>query len=120
MAGRGIIVLCDRWPQSIQHGFLDGPTQQREGGPMTLLREWELSLYDRMAQYHPDIAIQLIGDYAISEVRKPGELTREEFDMRINLMAEIRESTPNIHMLDAGGDIDDVARSIFKLIWSQL
>jgi thymidylate kinase len=120
MAVRGLIVICDRWPQPIEPGLMDGPTKPRSGNAETWLRKWELLLYERMARYRPDVTIHLTGEYANSAARKPGELTREEFDKRIALMAESRRRDPSIHVVDASGDIDEVSRALFKLIWSKL
>jgi thymidylate kinase len=119
-ADRGFIVFCDRWPQSVQAGYMDGPTAHRPGERAGLLRRWELSLYDRMACIHPDLMIHLTGDYAISQGRKPGELSREEFDKRIALMAEIRARVPSVRVVDASGQVDDVSKSLFGLIWNAL
>ena len=120
MADRGLIVFCDRWPQEIQPGFMDGPTQQRENGSPTWLRKWELALYRRMAQIQPDISVHLVGDYATSQARKPGELTREEFDKRIALMKQIRERFPETRVLEADRDMDEVSRTLFQLVWNAL
>lgn len=120
IADRGFIVFCDRWPQAIEHGFLDGPIQHPHIGTQGLLRKWELRLYDRMAAFQPEISIQLVGDHSLSEARKPGELKRQDFDRRVDLMRKIRKLAPRTHVVDAGGSIDDVLRSLFKLIWSEL
>jgi hypothetical protein len=119
-ADRGFIVFCDRWPQSIQPGIMDGPTQQRTAEVPTLLRRWELALYDRMSRVQPDITIHLIGDYAVSEARKPGELTRDEFDKRIALMEQMRCEAPRTYVIDAAGTVDEVSKSAFGLIWNAL
>ena len=120
MADRGFIVFCDRWPQEIQPGYMDGPTEQREGIAPTWLRRWELSLYRRMAQIQPDLSVQLVGDYATSQARKPGELARHEFDKRIVLMRAIRDRFPGTCVLDADRDVDAVSRALFRLVWNAL
>ena len=120
MADRGFIVFCDRWPQDIQPGLMDGPTRPSEHRSPGRLRTWELALYRRMAQSQPDVSVQLVGSYATSQARKPGELAREDFDKRMALMEELRERFPGICVLDADRDIDAVSRSLFRLIWSAL
>ena len=120
MADRGFIVLCDRWPQSIQQGFMDGPTRQQGAGSSTWMRRWELALYKRMSGVRPDIVVHLVGDYALAEARKPGELSRGEFDKRIALMEQMRARGPGTHVVDAGKDIDEVSALLFELIWKAL
>jgi hypothetical protein len=120
MADRGLIVFCDRWPQEIQPEIMDGPTQQRGKGSPAWLRKWELSLYHRMVQTQPDVLVQLVGDYATSQARKPGELTCEGFGKRIALMKKMRDRFPQTRVLDADRDVDEVTRSLFALVWSAL
>jgi len=117
LADGGLLVFCDRWPQTLEAGLMDGPTQRRRSNP---LRRWEMQLYERMSRIQPDVIVHLIGDYAISHARKPGELSREEFDKRIALMAAIRAGTPQVGVIDAAGDVDQVARSLFALVWKAL
>jgi thymidylate kinase len=118
-AACGFLVFCDRWPQSLGHGFLDGPTRQHNSH-RTWLRTWELSLYERMNRFRPDVMVQLVADHAVSAARKPGELQRGDFEKRIDLMTELRKIDPRIQVVDAGDDLDTVSRSLFKLIWEKL
>ena len=118
-AACGFMVFCDRWPQSLAHGFLDGPTKQH-GSRSSRIRKWELSLYDKMNRFRPDVTIQLVADYAVSAARKPGELQNDEFQKRIDLMTALRKADPQIQVVDAGNDLDSVSRSLFKLIWEKL
>lgn len=120
MASRGFIVLCDRWPQSIQPGFMDGPTRQQSAGSSTLLRRWELALYRRMSCVRPDIVAHLVGTYAVAQARKPGELSRVEFDKRVALMEQMRARGPGMHVIDASKSIDEVSEQLFELIWKAL
>jgi thymidylate kinase len=120
MADRGFIVFCDRWPQDIQSGLMDGPTRPSGHGSPGRLRKWELSLYRRMAQSQPDVTVQLVGAYATSQARKPGEISREEFDKRMGLMAELRARFPETCVLDADRDVDAVSKSLFRLVWNAL
>jgi len=60
MADSGLLVFCDRWPQSIQAGLMDGPTQSRYAP--NVLRRWEMSLYERMSRIQPDLIVHLVGD----------------------------------------------------------
>jgi len=120
MADRGFIVLCDRWPQSIQPGFMDGPTGQQIARNPTLLRRWEMALYERMSRARPDIIVHLVGDYGVSQARKPGELSRGEFDKRIALMEQMRARGLGTHVVDAGRNIDEVSKQLFELIWEAL
>jgi hypothetical protein len=120
MADRGFIVFCDRWPQSLQAGLMDGPTRLRTPSAPSRLRRWELALYDRMSRIQPDLVVHLVGDYAVSQMRKPGEISRDEFEKRIAVMAAMRAGAPRIHVIDAGGSIEDVSKSLFGLIWKAL
>jgi hypothetical protein len=119
MADRGVIVICDRWPQSLQAGLMDGPSRPAGNRP-NLFRRWELSLYERMSRVPPDLTVHLMGDYETAETRKPGELTRDAFERRIALMRRLQATTPQVQVVDAGADIDQVSKSVFRLIWQSL
>lgn len=79
-AMRGMIVISDRWPQKLRHGYLDGPMipPNLSSAPgVGMLARLEKKLYERMDSCRPHLTLHLVSDYSVSEARKPGEITRE-------------------------------------------
>ncbi|WP_189343888.1 MULTISPECIES: hypothetical protein [unclassified Mesorhizobium] len=122
-ATRGMIVICDRWPQALRRGYLDGPTipQHLFSIPgLSALARLEQRLYQKMAERRPHLTLHLVSDFAVSEQRKPGEIKKEAFDARLSLMAELRARDKSIRTVDASAGIDAVGRELFRHIWLSL
>ncbi|TIN14677.1 MAG: hypothetical protein E5Y31_31860, partial [Mesorhizobium sp.] len=78
-ATRGLIVICDRWPQALGRGYLDGPSipQHLFSIPgLSALARLEQRLYQKMAECRPHLTLHLVSDFAVSEQRKPGEIRK--------------------------------------------
>jgi len=122
-ATRGLIVICDRWPQALCRGYLDGPTipQHLFSIPgLSALARLEQRLYQKMAECRPHLTLHLVSDFAVSEQRKPGEIRKEAFDARLSLMAELRAKDKDIRTIDASAGIEAVNRELFRHIWLSL
>lgn len=122
-ATRGLIVICDRWPQALCRGYLDGPTipaRLFSVPGLSALARLEQRLYRKMAERRPHLVLHLVSDFAVSEQRKPGDLRKEAFDARLSLMAELRAQDKEIRTVDASAGIDAVGRELFRHIWLSL
>ncbi|MDX8491197.1 hypothetical protein RFN29_06360 [Mesorhizobium sp. VK22B] len=122
-ATRGLIVICDRWPQALRSGYLDGPTippHLFSVPGLSALARLEQRLYQKMAECRPHLTLHLVSDFAVSEQRKPGDIKKEAFDARLSLMAELRARDKNIRTVDASTDVEAVGRELFRHIWLSL
>ncbi|WP_245460289.1 hypothetical protein [Mesorhizobium sp. M1B.F.Ca.ET.045.04.1.1] len=122
-ATRGLIVICDRWPQALRSGYLDGPTippHLFSVPGLSALARLEQRLYQKMAECQPHLTLHLVSDFAVSEQRKPGDIKKEAFDARLSLMAELRARDKNIRTVDASTDVEAVGRELFRHIWLSL
>ncbi len=122
-ATRGLIVISDRWPQAVREGYLDGPMIPPNlsfiPGLATLAR-LEQKLYQKMDACKPHLTLHLVSDFAVSQRRKPGEISKEGFEARMLLMAELRALDKDIRAIDASGSAEAVNRDLFKQIWLSL
>ncbi|MFK0689087.1 hypothetical protein ACFX5Q_12880 [Mesorhizobium sp. IMUNJ 23033] len=122
-ATRGMIVVSDRWPQTLRRGYLDGPTipEHLFSIPgLSPLARLEQKLYQKMEECRPHLILHLVSDFAVSEQRKPGEIRKEAFDARLSLMAELRTRDKNIRTVDASASLETVNRELFRHIWLSL
>ena len=120
---RGLIVVCDRWPQTLRKGYLDGPMIQSElpAVPgLAALARFEERLYHKMSECKPDLILHLVSDFSVSQSRKPGEISKEGFEARMSLMSELRALDKDIRVIDASGNTETVTRVLFKQIWLSL
>lgn len=123
LATRGLIVVCDRWPQMLRFGYLDGPmipSGMLGVRGLGALARFEQKLYRKMEECRPHLTLHLVCDHAVSERRKPGEISREAFEARLALMAELRASDKQIRTIDASASVDEVGRELFREIWLSL
>jgi hypothetical protein len=123
LARRGCIVLSDRWPQSLERGLLDGPIRRRTTHtwflPEALFR-LEERLYRRFDSEWPDLTLHLTAPYEVAESRKPGELTRKDFERRLDLLRRCRDIATNAHEVDASQSQHDVFSTLLNRIWASL
>src|SRR6266508_3511029 len=72
---RGLIVICDRYPQSQVPGFNDGPLLahwgQHSWALCRALARWEARPYDDAALDPPDLVIKLVLAPEVALTRRP-------------------------------------------------
>lgn len=120
---RGFIVICDRWPQSMEAGRMDGPVDLSAHADIPLVRwlgRMEHALYARIDRMPADLMIHMVADHAVSAARKPDEIAKPAYEARIDLMRRLRASDPRIVVIDAAQDIDRVTSQIFQQVWERL
>ena len=80
-AGRGALVVCDRYPQAQVPGIIDGPllddwmTSERRW--RRALARWERRPYEQAQAHQPDLVIRLRVDDDTAALRRPGHDPRE-------------------------------------------
>jgi thymidylate kinase len=119
---RGMIVICDRFPQNQRLGFNDGPLLgdwiAAPGRLRRFLADWETAIYDSAASTgSPDLVLKLIATPTVAVARKP-EMSLEENERRV---ASIRAlvfspSTLTIEM-DADRSLDLIISEAKAIIW---
>jgi thymidylate kinase len=121
---RGIVVLCDRFPQTNVRGFNDGPllTPWLES-PQTWRRRlagWELGIYEGARRLAPDLVIKLDLSPEVAISRKP-DMAAEECARRRSAVASL-EWGERCHMLtiDAEQPLERVIAEAKAAIWAEL
>ena len=122
---RGMIVVCDRFPQSQVPGSNDGPLlgdwMNAPGRIRRSLALWEANVYDtarRLAS--PDLVVKLLATPAVAVARKP-EMSTSEVSRRIGVIRALHfPSTTLVVEIDADQPIDEVRASIHAAIWKMI
>jgi len=122
LAASGALVICDRWPQMIEAGMLDGPAIAPPAGRRLagLFSRAEYAIYRRMENYDPALTIHLDCDFATSYARKPGDIEEHDFLRRLDLMQRMRDRDPGVAIVDARQELDAVSASLCEQIWAAL
>ena len=121
---RGMVVICDRWPQMQFPGELDGPrlTHWSDGNFLQRrLAAYELRPYELARRFPPDIVIRLDVDVDTAAARRP-EDGRDYLAHRIDLVRALQFDGSLFSPVEIDGTqpADKVLTAILRAIWSRL
>lgn len=121
---RGLVVICDRYPQNQIKGFNDGQLLQdyadSDNAWLKKLSQWEASAYDLAAKTPPDLVLKLTPSVEMAMSRRP-ELPRSEIERRIEAVGSFTFSdTTDVVGIDADQPLEDVILEVRRLIWSRI
>ncbi len=121
---RGMVVICDRWPQMQFPGELDGPrlTHWADGNALQrALAAYELRPYELARRFPPDLVIRLDVDVDTAAQRRP-EDGRDYLAHRIDLVRELQFEGSLFGPVEVDGtqSSDKVLTAILRAIWSRL
>jgi thymidylate kinase len=121
---RGIVVICDRYPQSHTAGFGDGPLLARwRHHPNSWLRRlslWEAAPYVEAAACQPTLVLKIVVPPEIAIARRP-EMNLHQTLQRQQLVEALPFSHPTqIHRIDGSAPLEHVAALVRKLVWETL
>lgn len=121
---KGMLVICDRFPQNQVMGYNDGPLLQFLAGARNLLFRWaarrERKLYDRAAKNPPDLVIKLIADASVVAARKPGETPVPLLVSKIEGIRNLAFENCTVKTIDASQPLDKVLFQVRKAIWTSM
>ncbi len=122
LAQSGVLVICDRYPQTDISGFYyDGPgigVERVSGWLKTRLAEKERELYRQMAKTRPELILRLDIDVDTALSRKPDH-SYEELKDKISQMVRIEYNGAKIAELDARAAYDQVLAAALDAIYSR-
>lgn len=114
----GMLVLTDRYPQSIVPGICDGPLLHRyknTHGLLGRLAKWEETVYQSFAENTPDLAIKLIVPTEIAIQRKP-EMTTEEIETKKKIVMDM-DIAPYMKLIDTSRPFEITRGEVMRAIW---
>ena len=117
----GLLVLTDRYPQTIICGMGDGPLLSRYlagKGVFGRIARWEFEIYKLASANPPDLVIKLTVPTEVAIQRKP-EMTVEEIERKKEIVRQI-DVAPISLEVDTSVPFEDSCRMIMKAIWSRL
>lgn len=110
----GLTVVTDRYPQAEIAGTCDGPglsAAQPGNFFVAWLRKSEASLYQRMAEHHPDLIIHLDVSPQVAHQRKPDH-DLELLQTKSEIMKQLRFGGARMVSIDASAP--------FQTVWTQV
>jgi hypothetical protein len=121
---RGIIVLCDRFPQNLVMGYMDGPLlshwRTSRSGLLRALARWEGAPYEWAAIHPPDLVIRLDVAPEVAVTRKAdgnlaGIQKRAEASRLMRYPRHAR-----LIAVDASGTLDSLLRWVKIRVWDAI
>lgn len=119
LAESGVLVIADRYPQAEISGFhYDGPGLGVERVKGWLLKEMakrEVVIYEKLANYQPELIIRLDIDVETAFARKPDHSYQELSD-KIGVMRQLNYNGANILDLDSRKPYEEVLASVVAAV----
>jgi len=119
LAESGVLVIADRYPQAEISGFhYDGPGLGVERVKGWLLKEMakrEVVIYEKLANYQPELIIRLDIDVETAFARKPDHSYQELSD-KIGVMRQLNYNGANIVDLDSRKPYEEVLASVVAAV----
>jgi len=121
---RGLVVVCDRYPQNQFPDFNDGPMLRSwRDHPWRLLRglaEWEGAPYRWAEHVVPDLVLKLHVRADVAQRRKP-DMALQDLERRAEAVRSLRfPGVTETVDIDADEPLEQVARRIRRCIWRKL
>jgi len=118
-AGRGLVVVTDRYPQNEIQEFNDGPLLHRLLRCPAWLRRFEASVYEMAQRARPDLLIKLqVGRETV--VQREPQMVKSIIDQRIAWLNELTFSSTRVVSIAATRALEEVHRHAKREIWSIL
>jgi thymidylate kinase len=116
---RGFVVVTDRYPQSENPLFNDGPLLHRLPRPPAWLSRFEASIYETARRAPPDLVIKLhVGPETVAG-REP-QMKRNIILQRLKWLKELQFSGARVVSIDATQPLSEVTRIAKRAIWDIL
>lgn len=115
---RGMLVVTDRYPQSIIPGASDGPLLNRyrnRNGFLRRLAEWEEHVYESFEENVPDLAVKLTIPTDIAIQRKP-EMTAAEIENKKKIVMDMNIALHTV-IIDTSRPFEITCGEAMKAIW---
>ena len=120
---KGMLVICDRFPQNQMMGYNDGPMLSHlRNSSFSIFRVFsklESRVYEYAENHPPDVVFKLIADAEVVEARKPGETRMEVLEAKIEGIRKVRfKDTCKVITVDASQPLEEVLYKVKSEIWA--
>jgi len=121
---RGMVVICDRFPQVDVPGLNDGPLldhwREHRWRGCRAIAALEARPYVEAGQAAPELVVKLVAAPEVAMQRRP-EMRREGLDQRVQAVKELRfQPTTRVVELNANESFDTIALTAKRHVWAEL
>ncbi len=118
-AGRGLVVVADRYPQNEIASFNDGPLLHRIRRVPAVLRRFEAETYARAGALPPDLVVKLVVTAATAMAREP-TMDPAVIVRRIAEFDALAFPGATVVAIDAEQSLPDVVAAVRRAVWDAL
>ena len=114
----GMLVLVDRYPQTANPGYSDGPLLTKylgNKGIRAAIARWEYCIYDSAAKNMPDLSLKLMVPTEVAIARKP-EMTPDEIEHKKEAVRAINCALRSVE-IDTSCSKEESFSRIMSEIW---
>ena len=119
-----IVIISDRWPHNYSGGVLDGPVNvfaSQRNIITQLLSRLEQYAYDKINMTDLKIGfIFLETSFEDTMKRKPGELSLEDYNRRVDVIKKIKGNTEHVFNIKTTPSMELVEKDVFEATWKIL
>jgi thymidylate kinase len=120
---RGMVVICDRYPQNQVPGFNDGPLLRHwadsRSGLLRALSRWEASPYEWAEKLPPNLVIKMTVSPEVALARK-SDMNIPELERRIATIRSLQYPRSSVVEIDGDAPLDEVLIRVKRAVWSAL
>ena len=120
---KGMLIVCDRYPQNQFVGFNDGPLLNDwldERGLLGIAARYERDVFERMSENTPDIVFKLKVSEKTASLRKTDTHPKQLLN-KIDALQSLHFKSPcQAFEVNAEDSLDDVTLKIRRIIWQQI
>ena len=113
-----MLVLVDRYPQTANPGYSDGPLLTKylgNKGIRAAIARWEYCIYDSAAKNMPDLSLKLMVPTEVAIARKP-EMTPDEIEHKKEAVRAINCALRSVE-IDTSCSKEESFSRIMSEIW---
>jgi hypothetical protein len=121
---RGLVAICDRFPQDQVEGFNDGPLlghwKHHASSLLRALAAWERTPYHIARRHPPDLVVKLNVSPEVALRRKPG-MNSDDLRRRVEAVRSLR-FPPHTRVLEVDADqpLEEVLLEVKRSVWKTM
>lgn len=119
---RGMIVICDRYPQTQYYGINDGPLLHawiKNNGFKKRVALWEDSIYKMSDYIVPDLLIKLSVDAETAKNRKPND-NPFDIEKKVKLINNLSIPSISYHIVNSTKSLEEVIEDVFRRVSEEI
>lgn len=115
---KGMIVICDRYPQIQYKGINDGPLLYgwiNKNGLKKKIALWEMNIYKMTNTFIPDLLIKMIVDNETAKTRKPKD-NPIDIEKKVKLINGLNIPAVSTQVIDSTKTLEEVISDVYKIV----